>query len=713
MCLLLLISAFDIIIVTYKESGESMKKFITVFLLQCLLLAGLTNAQAAESAVVKESFDTGAIIGNLSLKNYGMFDSSFSGGFAGKEAEDKSLEFSRKASASENSIYTMVYSTLTMKYIKYELNFFPASDVFSSIAFKTGSNKNISPAIYCKDSGDGQYNLLNRNQWNKITYIVSLDSTTVDKTKREVPCKADLYINGKQICKASPYTLYKDAAGKTTAPIRFLITGETAGSEMKTYIDDVDVCRYSADPEIKQMPALTANDGAEIIGSKYVTYQNTRVSDLAYPTDCAITVFGNSDYNNPLAENASLSENDLIALRDSDNQISYYTVSIKGLNRAQITPYSDRITASAYLDNAVLLLAGYSENGILAATALSDSQGKVNISIDGSFSSAKAFVFDSMESLKPLAEAEEYVSKPIVACWGDSLTEGQGSTDFRNGGTYAYPGVLKTLTGFDVYNMGSSGETAMSIAAREGAINVLLENDITIPADCTPVRIEFKGYNADGSYAGTVTPRNSKDWNPCIINGIEGKLSFKVNTNVNPRVLEWAEFTRSAPGESVTAAKGSQLLMPNNFNVTKNADINIIFIGTNGVWNADNTSGDDYADDLVILINKMLAKTKNPDKYIVIGLTTGNGSRYAKTDATLKAAYGKHLILPKERLATEQVLTDNNITPTEQDMADIAEGRVPASLRLASGDVHFNDIGYAELAKLVYAKMLDLGYCIK
>ena len=138
-----------------------------------------------------------------------------------------------------------------------------------------------------------------------------------------------------------------------------------------------------------------------------------------------------------------------------------------------------------------------------------------------------------------------------------------------------------------------------------------------------------------------------------------------------------------------------------------------IFIGTNGVWNADSKSGDDYADDLVILINKMLVKTKNPDKYIVIGLTTGNGSRYAKTDATLKAAYGKRLILPKERLATEQVLTDNNITPTEQDIADIAEGRVPASLRLASGDVHFNDIGYAELAKLVYAKMLDLGYCIK
>ena len=153
------------------------------------------------------------------------------------------------------------------------------------------------------------------------------------------------------------------------------------------------------------------------------------------------------------------------------------------------------------------------------------------------------------------------------------------------------------------------------------------------------------------------------------------------------------------------------MLLPNNFNIAENADINVIFIGTNGVWNAEDKSGDEYADDLVILINKMLAKTKNPDKYIIIGLTTGEKTRWTKTETALKIAYGEHLILPKERLATEQVLTDNNITPTEQDMSDLQVGRVPTSLRLASNDVHFNDTGYAELAKLVYAKMLELGYC--
>ncbi|UKI35411.1 MAG: hypothetical protein L6V93_14845 [Clostridiales bacterium] len=86
--------------------------------------------------------------------------------------------------------------------------------------------------------------------------------------------------------------------------------------------------------------------------------------------------------------------------------------------------------------------------------------------------------------------------------------------------------MLKTLTGYDVRNMGSAGETAMSIAARQGAVNALLEKDVTIPSDCTEVEIEFKGYNDDGTYAGTLTPRNKKDWNPCVINGVEGELSF-------------------------------------------------------------------------------------------------------------------------------------------------------------------------------------------
>lgn len=694
-----------------------MKKFIMAFLLQCLLLAGMTDAFAAESAVYRENFDNSEIGTGMALKNDNCYESSFNDGFAGKAAEDKAFGFARKTDSSDNNIYTLIYSPTTMKYIKYELNFFPGSEAFSNIRFKTGGDKPISPELYCNDAGDGQYYVLNRNAWNKIIYVVTLDKTGVDKTTQDISCKIDLYVNGKQICKGESYTLWKDSKTASYAPLRFVISGEgktedaTVLPELKTYIDDVDVCRYDTYPEIKEMPELLPSDKADISGSEYLIYENTSVNEIKCSEGNEITVFDSSNYDNTLPGDTVLSENNFIAVKDVYNQISYYTVREKTPNHAEITAYSDKITASANLKDAVLLLAGYSEDGRLISCSASTRAGKAVVDVKGSFALAKAFIFDSMEKLKPLSQATEYIATPTVACWGDSLTEGQGCTDFRNGGTYSYPGVLKTLTGLDVYNMGSAGETAMSIAARQGAVNVLLEKDITIPADCTPVEIEFKGYNYDGSYAGTVTPRNSKDWNPCIINGIEGELSFSVDTTVNPRVLKWAKFTRKEPGEAVEVSKGAQMLLPDNFNIAEKADINVIFIGTNGVWNAEDKSGDEYADDLVILINKMLAKTKNPDKYIIISLTTGEEDRWKKTEAALKSAYGDHLILPKERLATEQVLTDNNIIPTEQDKSDLQVGRVPTSLRLASNDVHFNDIGYAELAKLVYAKMLELGYC--
>ena len=81
------------------------------------------------------------------------------------------------------------------------------------------------------------------------------------------------------------------------------------------------------------------------------------------------------------------------------------------------------------------------------------------------------------------------------------------------------------------------------------------------------------------------------------------------------------------------------------------------------------------------------------------------------TVPTITVSATHSIVFPRDRIATTEVLTDNGITPTEQDIADIAVGRVPTSLRLAVNDVHYTDVGYAEIAKLVYAKMIELGYC--
>ena len=95
---------------------------------------------------------------------------------------------------------------------------------------------------------------------------------------------------------------------------------------------------------------------------------------------------------------------------------------------------------------------------------------------------------------------------PVIACWGDSLTYGQGSSAISS---KSYPALLSDMTGgLTVHNMGIGGETSVTIAARQGALDIKLEEPVTIPADTTAVEISIGAYNEDGSYAGQVVPRN-------------------------------------------------------------------------------------------------------------------------------------------------------------------------------------------------------------
>ncbi len=298
-------------------------------------------------------------------------------------------------------------------------------------------------------------------------------------------------------------------------------------------------------------------------------------------------------------------------------------------------------------------------------------------------------------------------SGSIVACWGDSLTYGQGATDPQSG---SYPAVLAKLTGMDVRNMGIGGETSMTIAARQGAVMMKLDKDVVIPAEQSAVEINFSAYNKDGSYAGIITPRDTSfgGWEALEIAGTEGTMTVSVAATV-PRTLNWAKYTRSASGNAVLAKKGTTVY-PQSLTVAREADINIFFTGTNGGWNAANTTPkDDDAADLVDITNKMISNSKDTSKYIVIGLIGGDANSWKKTDAALYNAYGEHFVDAKKYLSSEQALSDVGITATDTDLSYISNGRVPPSLLVEDG--HLNDYGYSLLAKAVYEKMIDLGYC--
>ena len=379
-----------------------------------------------------------------------------------------------------------------------------------------------------------------------------------------------------------------------------------------------------------------------------------------------------------------------------------------------------------------LVAAAYDSENKLISTSIGNetievdkASGKLTVNQPKIFGASKGtykyFIWDDFKGMIPLAEATgtEFItdSERTIACWGDSLTIGQGSTNAFTTNENSYPSVLAELTGETVYNLGVGGETSMTIAARQGAVDMVFTDGFTIPAsgsvDIPLAYVEENGekhYYIATSDDGKVVPRDVRFgmWNPVTINGAEGTLSVNVNTDLSMRMLKSATFTRKESGMAVSVNPGDKLIVGAH---DINADINIFFTGTNGGWNESNTKPADTkedADDLIELIRKQIAVTKNPNKYIVIGLTNGSANKWAVTNPALKEAFGDRFLDAKAYLATEKALIDAGITPTEQDKADIASGTIPTSLRVDSA--HFNDAGYRLLAKLVYNKLNELEY---
>ena len=127
------------------------------------------------------------------------------------------------------------------------------------------------------------------------------------------------------------------------------------------------------------------------------------------------------------------------------------------------------------------------------------------------------------------------------------------------------------------------------------------------------------------------------------------------------------------------------------------------------VWSQDfESSAITGASGAAALLRRQIAKTPNPEQYIVVGLIGGKEGDWNHTEQTLQAEFGEHYLDVKSYLASEQALQDAGFAPTGQDRTDLTEGRVPASLRTDS--VHLNDAGYKLLAQNIYKKLVDLKY---
>ena len=260
--------------------------------------------------------------------------------------------------------------------------------------------------------------------------------------------------------------------------------------------------------------------------------------------------------------------------------------------------------------------------------------------------------------------------------WGDSLTAGSGGSGTN------YPSVCASELGITSFkNCGVGGENANTIACRQGGDSLILKpgnvstyslSELTdiYGTPCNPLR--------QGSGSNSV--------NPIYINGVKCTLSISQTSATDQN----AKYTITGYNDKLLAET------PVKFSGCNIASkITVIFVGQNGPQLAERLN----------IIDSMISKIN--DKYIIMGLSSGNSASKANEEAQMLSKYGVHYFNTRHMLS-KYGMNIMNLTPTSSDTIEINNGEVPSSLR--SDSVHLNANGYTALGKMLAQKIRACGY---
>lgn len=302
-----------------------------------------------------------------------------------------------------------------------------------------------------------------------------------------------------------------------------------------------------------------------------------------------------------------------------------------------------------------------------------------------------------------------------IACWGDSITYGLGGQENTfiksdNGvidaSDWSYPDTLKYYTGLDVYNLGVCGETSYDIALRQGGIKMYVGKQVTVKQGVraqinivdeygSQVMLEnFNGYETDNDEPANVVYINDT---PFQLEADNGKLYISVYGD--------------SSNKSIKIKKGTQVVTKAAHDIS--GDVLVIQMGSNGGW-------DDY--DELIQQYKAMIDNSGTECYIIIGDTDNpdesvDSAYYTDSsevgiddtlwEAALREAFGEHFINMRVYMI-ENALSTAGLEPTQEDIDNIDDGRVPESLK--HDFTHLNSYGYYAVGVAVYNKGIELGY---
>lgn len=275
------------------------------------------------------------------------------------------------------------------------------------------------------------------------------------------------------------------------------------------------------------------------------------------------------------------------------------------------------------------------------------------------------------------------VSEPIVF-FGDSLTHG-ATTSYND----SYPKQFSDLSGLEIKNFGVGGEDVPTIMGRQGSQPFIVQ-PFTIPSDTSAVEVEIVGNQGFTVAPLKVSPNADKGLNPCYINGIEGTLTRDTASGMY-------YFARTTSGTEVEVNRPTTIITNASVNFRDNPTV--IWMGQNGGYNSDDTM---LVDDFVVALNYCKSK-----KVLIMAPFDGYGSSRANIEKLLTQRFGRKFINVRDYLV-KYGLSDLNITPTDEDNADLENDRVPNSLRTDA--THLTTEAYGIVARLVYERGQELGY---
>lgn len=369
-----------------------------------------------------------------------------------------------------------------------------------------------------------------------------------------------------------------------------------------------------------------------------------------------------------------------------ESNIAANTLAIANLqSQLAVGGYADAASWSVYADsNFALRSVRKSDGQSFLLTATGDRASNPTITADGVNaiwrSSANASIANGGLMYRKLdGSAPAYPAMPLasIAAWGDSMTQGVGSTSPNT-----YCEILASLTGLPVYNGGVGGQTSTQIAARQGG---------------KPLIVSVAGQVIPGTGAAvavntiSISPLN-QNAQPQNLTGTIGGAAVKlVRTNGSSSTDVFTLQQSTATGTDLNCPDGSTLLVDT---FGRDSWVTVIYSGYNG--------GSILAD-----TQAMASFLKSLNKrFLVLSLPSG-ATPYDTSDTkgynnSLAAAFPNNFADLRSYLVAQY---DPSIP---QDVIDHGNNIVPSSI--VSSQPHLNAKGQLAQATFVYNQLKTRGW---